>query len=165
MTFQSTSWYCVQPHAAGIDLFLKSGIQSRIRNLYRLVSHVSCLCDSVKPLRPFSLGGVPREQNKLKGPLLRVIYHQVYENTKIRLRWCPWSVVSASIKCLCDPVKKGFKKSPIVVSCGTLKVYRGIKYNVKVRTRTHTGSNAIFLKGDEAARAWRAVPRAITKSG
>ena len=30
-----------------------------------------------------TLGGVPREQKMLKGHLTRVIYHQVYEYTKI----------------------------------------------------------------------------------
>ena len=34
-------------------------------------------------LRVVSLGGVPREQKMLKGHLPRVIYHQVYEYTKI----------------------------------------------------------------------------------
>jgi len=32
-----------------------------------------------------SLGGVPREQKMLKGHLPRVIYHQVYEYTNIRV--------------------------------------------------------------------------------
>ena len=41
------------------------------------------------PVIDSGLGGVPREQKKLKGHLPRVIYHQIYWYTKIKLRATP----------------------------------------------------------------------------
>ena len=51
---------------------------------YLRLNYFECttsLDDSCYPL--WALGGVPREQKKLKGHLPRVIYHQVYYYTEI----------------------------------------------------------------------------------
>ena len=60
-------------------------------------------CISVDRLRVGWLDGVPREQKMLKGHLPRVIYHQVYQHTKINFvppNFKPASVQSAP--CVCE---------------------------------------------------------------